>query len=76
MGNGQKAQMKRERNAKNAKGQNASQLKTNDAAKNIICKTCFQTFLCTSREKALSEHSENKHNKPLKECFPDWVAPA
>lgn len=24
----------------------------NEAAKNIICKTCFQTFLCTSREKA------------------------
>lgn len=24
----------------------------NEAAKNIICKVCFQTFLCTAREKA------------------------
>ncbi|KAI8993214.1 At2g23090 like protein [Pilobolus umbonatus] len=73
MGNGQKAQMKRERNAKNGKKDANSQLKTNEAAKNIICKVCFQTFLCTSREKALSEHSENKHNKPMKECFPTFV---
>ncbi|KAI8329225.1 At2g23090 like protein [Chlamydoabsidia padenii] len=75
MGNGQKAQMKRERNAKAAKGP-ASQLKVNAAAKNIICKTCFQTFLCTSREKALTEHAENKHNKKMSECFPDFVATA
>ncbi|KAI8344963.1 At2g23090 like protein [Blakeslea trispora] len=74
MGNGAKAQMKRERNAKSAKKENSSQLKTNQAAKNIICKTCFQTFLCTSREKALSEHAENKHNKTIKECFPDYQA--
>ncbi|CAO3698782.1 unnamed protein product [Rhizopus microsporus] len=48
MGNGAKAQMKRERNAKqNQKKEGASQLKANAAAKNIICKTCFQTFLCT-----------------------------
>ncbi|CAO3598581.1 hypothetical protein BCR42DRAFT_412883 [Absidia repens] len=75
MGNGQKAQMKRERNAKAAKGPQ-SQLKTNAAAKNIICKTCFQTFLCTSREKALTEHAENKHSKKMNECFPDFVATA
>ncbi|KAI7907616.1 At2g23090 like protein [Cokeromyces recurvatus] len=74
MGNGQKAQMKRERNAKNSKKEPTSQLKANQAAKNIICKTCFQTFLCTSREKALTEHAENKHNKTMKECFPDFVA--
>ncbi|KAI8096697.1 At2g23090 like protein [Halteromyces radiatus] len=75
MGNGQKAQMKRERNAKATKGP-SSQLKVNAAAKNIICKTCFQTFLCTSREKALTEHAENKHGKKMNECFPDFVAPS
>ncbi|KAG1150663.1 hypothetical protein G6F60_006793 [Rhizopus arrhizus] len=80
MGNGAKAQMKRERNAKqNQKKDANSQLKANAAAKNIICKTCFQTFLCTSREKAkedysLTEHAENKHSKTMKECFPDYVA--
>ncbi|KAI9474043.1 MAG: At2g23090 like protein [Benjaminiella poitrasii] len=66
--------MKRERNAKGSKKEPTSQLKTNQAAKNIICKTCFQTFLCTSREKALTEHAANKHNKTMKECFPDFVA--
>ncbi|KAI7894353.1 At2g23090 like protein [Mucor mucedo] len=76
MGNGQKAQMKRERNAKNAGGESKSQKKTNELAKNIICKTCFQTFLCTAREKALSEHAENKHSKTIKECFPDFVVSA
>ncbi|KAI8979467.1 At2g23090 like protein [Mycotypha africana] len=76
MGNGAKAQQKRERNAKNQKASASSQLKANNAAKNIICKTCFQTFLCTSREKALSEHAENKHNKAIKECFPDWAPPS
>ncbi|KAI8890079.1 DUF1909-domain-containing protein [Backusella circina FSU 941] len=75
MGNGAKAQQKRERNAKNSKKENGSQLKVNETAKNIICKTCFQTFLCTSREKALTEHAENKHSKTMKECFPDYVAP-
>ncbi|CAO3700715.1 unnamed protein product [Rhizopus stolonifer] len=75
MGNGAKAQMKRDRNAKqNQKKNGNSQLKTNVAAKNIICKTCFQTFLCTSREKALTEHAENKHSKTMKDCFPDFVA--
>ncbi|KAI9361982.1 At2g23090 like protein [Pilaira anomala] len=73
MGNAQKAQMKRERNAKSGAGDTKSQKKTNEAAKNIICKTCFQTFLCTAREKALSEHAVNKHNKTIKECFPDFV---
>ncbi|KAI8070906.1 At2g23090 like protein [Gongronella butleri] len=76
MGNGQKAQMKRERNAqKGTKGGN-SQLKKNDAAKNIICKKCFTTFLCTSREKNLTEHAENKHNATMKDCFPDFTAAA
>ncbi|ORX49451.1 DUF1909-domain-containing protein [Hesseltinella vesiculosa] len=76
MGNGQKAQMKRERNAQKAAGKGGnSQLKVNAAAKNIICKKCFQTFLCTSREKALTEHAENKHGMSMKDCFPDYVPP-
>ncbi|ORZ00589.1 hypothetical protein BCR43DRAFT_485467 [Syncephalastrum racemosum] len=76
MGNGQKAQMRRDRNAKNGPKEAKSQLKTNVAAKNIICGVCKQTFLCTSREKALNEHASNKHDKTVKECFPDFVAPA
>ncbi|KAF9975124.1 hypothetical protein BGZ73_001339 [Actinomortierella ambigua] len=77
MGNGQKAQMRRERNAKDAAGNAKSQLKVrlrqidalslsklpflntlyfidlsqNEAAKNIICVICRQTFLCTIRAK-------------------------
>ncbi|ORY05765.1 DUF1909-domain-containing protein [Basidiobolus meristosporus CBS 931.73] len=81
MGNGQKAQQKRERNAKMAKANtNTSQLKANAAAKSIICQTCRQTFLCTVREKAftfsflsLAEHAENKHSKTTAECFPGFV---
>ncbi|KAF9275895.1 hypothetical protein BGZ68_010446 [Mortierella alpina] len=73
MGNGQKAQMKRERNAKNAAGTANSQLKVNEAAKNIVCQTCRQTFLCTIRAKALEEHATNKHSKALLECFPGFV---
>ncbi|CEP15598.1 hypothetical protein [Parasitella parasitica] len=67
--------MKRERNTKTIQG-GKSQNKINESAKNIVCKTCFQAMLCTSREKALSEHAENKHNKTLKECFPDWAPPS
>ncbi|KAI8143625.1 At2g23090 like protein [Fennellomyces sp. T-0311] len=73
MGNGAKAQMKRERNAKGAGKEAKSQLKVNAAAKNIVCKTCFQTFLTTASEKLLQEHASNKHNKTVKECFPDFA---
>ncbi|KAF9160198.1 hypothetical protein DFQ27_005056 [Actinomortierella ambigua] len=72
MGNGQKAQMRRERNAKDAAG-GKSQLKVNEAAKNIICTICRQTFLCTIRSKNLEEHATNKHGKALLECFPGFV---
>ncbi|KAM7207732.1 DUF1909 domain containing protein [Naviculisporaceae sp. PSN 640] len=75
-GNGAKAAQKRERNAKNAAGTAKSQLKVNEAAKDIQCDTCKATFLKTTREKALTEHATNKHNKTLKECFPNFVAPA
>ncbi|KAJ9161457.1 hypothetical protein NKR19_g2260 [Coniochaeta hoffmannii] len=69
-GNGAKAAQKRERNAKDAKGGAKSQLKVNEAAKSIQCKVCFATFLSTTREKGLAEHTLNKHNKSVAECFP------
>ncbi|KAI9280564.1 At2g23090 like protein [Umbelopsis sp. AD052] len=72
MGNGQKAQMKRDRNAKDAKKGPTSQLKANNAAKSVICQVCKQTFLCTIRAKALTEHADNKHSKTLEECFPGF----
>ncbi|KAJ1950273.1 hypothetical protein IWQ62_006596 [Dispira parvispora] len=75
MGNGQKAAHKRERNAAKLAGKNkGSQLKVNEAAKSIVCQVCRQTFLKTVRPKALSEHAENKHNKTLKDCFPEVSA--
>ncbi|KAK0553861.1 hypothetical protein OC846_000763 [Tilletia horrida] len=73
MGNGNRAQQKRERNAKDAKKDPKSQLKTNEAAKNVKCSVCFQTFLSTVRQPALEQHSE-KHSKPLSQCFPEFVA--
>ncbi|CAO3686829.1 unnamed protein product [Umbelopsis ramanniana] len=76
MGNGQKAQMKRDRNAKDLKKGPTLQLKQNNAAKNVICQTCKQTFLCTIRAKALTEHADNKHSKTLEDCFPGFVEQA
>ncbi|KAK0563241.1 hypothetical protein OC844_002299 [Tilletia horrida] len=71
MGNGNRAQQKRERNAKDGKKEPKSQLKTNEAAKNVKCSVCFQTFLSTVREPALKEHAE-KHSKEFAACFPGW----
>ncbi|KAF7982076.1 hypothetical protein HWV62_30378 [Athelia sp. TMB] len=46
MGNGAKAQQKRERNAdKGAAKGSKSQAKVNEAAKNIVCATCKQAFV-------------------------------
>ncbi|EIW86522.1 DUF1909-domain-containing protein [Coniophora puteana RWD-64-598 SS2] len=71
MGNGAKAAQKRERNAaKNDPKGSKSQAKVNEAAKNIICQTCRQSFLLTTRAPALEEHAKNKHSKTLAECFP------
>ncbi|KAN0061665.1 hypothetical protein ACQY0O_005656 [Thecaphora frezii] len=72
MGNGAKAQQKRERNAKSAGATAKSQTKINEAAKNVMCMTCRQTFLLTVREPALKQHAEDKHNKTLAECFPNF----
>ena len=71
--NANRAQQKRERNAKAAKGAGAgSQLKSNEAAKNIKCKVCMATFMMTLSVQNLKEHSDNKHPKhSFKDCFPD-----
>ncbi|KOS18422.1 Uncharacterized protein ESCO_000301 [Escovopsis weberi] len=69
MGNGAKAQQKRERNQKDGKTAK-SQLKVNQAAMDIQCQTCKATFLKTTKVPALTEHALNKHNKGLAECFP------
>ncbi|KAI9354511.1 At2g23090 like protein [Zopfochytrium polystomum] len=74
MGNGQKAQMRRDRQDKGA-NQAKSQLKANEAAKSIQCSICRQTFLSTVREKALNDHIESKHaGKVIKDCFPSFVS--
>ncbi|KAF9883967.1 hypothetical protein FE257_002408 [Aspergillus nanangensis] len=73
MGNGAKAQMKRDRNAKDAKGTGKSQSKINEAAKDIQCVVCRATFLKTTRAPALTEHASNKHTKTLQDCFPNYV---
>ncbi|KAJ9123352.1 hypothetical protein QFC22_001551 [Naganishia vaughanmartiniae] len=71
MGNGAKAQMKRDKNAAGAGKGGASQLKTNTASQSIQCKTCFQTFQSTAKVAELTQHAENKHsNKAKADCFP------
>jgi len=70
MGNGAKAQQKRERNAKDAAGGAKSQLKSNAAAKTIICKICRQDWQSTTKKPALEQHAKDRHNKEYDECFP------
>ncbi|KAL8387874.1 hypothetical protein RB595_009611 [Gaeumannomyces hyphopodioides] len=70
MGNGNRAQQKRERNAKDQKGIKKSQLKV---AKKIQCEICKVTFLSTIRGEELEQHSINKHAKrDMVECFPTY----
>ncbi|KAF7185784.1 hypothetical protein HII31_12886 [Pseudocercospora fuligena] len=70
MGNGAKAQQKRERaGGKNEKKGPTSQLKSNSAAQTIKCKTCFTSFQSTTQRKALDEHAANKHSKTYDDCF-------
>jgi len=73
-GNGAKAASKRARNQANeGKGVAKSQLKVNEAAKDIQCQICKTTFLKTTRAPALTEHALNKHTKTLQEAFPGFV---
>ncbi|KPI42225.1 uncharacterized protein AB675_9713 [Cyphellophora attinorum] len=70
MGNGARAQQKRERNAKDTKKGPTSQLKSNQAAKSIICKICRQDFQVTTKQPALIEHASSRHpGKAVTECF-------
>ncbi|KAF2265326.1 DUF1909-domain-containing protein [Lojkania enalia] len=70
MGNGAKAQQKRERaQAKGGKGEAKSQLKSNAAALTIKCKTCFQSFQSTTNRRMLGDHATNKHGKAFEDCF-------
>jgi len=71
MGNGAKAQQKRERNAAKAGGNAKSQTKSNEAAKSIICQTCRQAFFVTTRLPELEQHAQNKHSKTANDCFPN-----
>lgn len=71
MGNGAKAQQKRERNQKDSKAAK-SQLKVNQQAMDIQCVVCKSTFLKTTKAPALTEHAQNKHNKSLAEAFPTF----
>ncbi|KAF4339098.1 zinc-binding domain protein [Fusarium beomiforme] len=73
MGNGAKAQQKRERNAKD-KNTAKSQLKVNEKACDIQCQICKSTFLKTTKAPALKEHAENKHSKTMADCFPSVPA--
>ncbi|KAK8103850.1 zinc-binding domain protein [Apiospora kogelbergensis] len=74
MGNGAKAQQKRERNAKDGKGTAKSQLKVNQQAMDIQCVICKSTFLKTTRAPQLTEHAANKHSKTITDCFPTYEA--
>ncbi|KAJ3314742.1 hypothetical protein HDV04_005748 [Boothiomyces sp. JEL0838] len=76
MGNGAKAAMKRERNAKDQKAGGKSQTKSviNIAAMNVKCAICMQTFLQTVKRKGLEEHINAKHSgKDVASCFPNFT---
>lgn len=75
-GNGQKSASKRERNAAKLAAPKGSQLKQNTNAMSLKCHVCLQSFVCTSSEAKLKEHSENKHPKQsFEQCFPDFAPP-
>jgi len=70
-------QNKKEKEIRRKKEQdsgNKSQLKSNEAAKTIICKVCRQSFMCTTKEAELRMHQENKHEKQeFAACFPEYA---
>ncbi|KAF2019778.1 DUF1909-domain-containing protein [Aaosphaeria arxii CBS 175.79] len=69
MGNGAKAQQKRDRAKEKGPKEAKSQLKSNAAAMSIKCKICFQSFQSTISRKMLSDHASNKHTKNFEDCF-------
>ncbi|KAL0478049.1 hypothetical protein AKO1_005413, partial [Acrasis kona] len=73
--NANKAQQKRERNAKNDKAKEpTSQLKANQSANQaFVCTVCRQPYMSTTREEQLREHVDSKHaknNATFEQCFP------
>ncbi|TPX40538.1 hypothetical protein SeLEV6574_g06564 [Synchytrium endobioticum] len=73
MGNGQKAQTRRDRAARDA-SKAGSQLKINEAAKSIQCKICLQTFMKTANRQQLEAHQSSKHEgKTFEACFPGFA---
>lgn len=74
-GNAQKSAAKRAKNqAKEKKKGAGSQLKVNASANTIVCKVCYNSFMCTASATILAEHAKNKHEKTLTQCFPDVKA--
>ena len=76
-GNGNKAHLKRERNAKKAaqakKGSGPNQKEAAQKAMTIICMTCRTQFMSTSNEATLRQHQEAKHAKlSFEQCFPNY----
>ncbi|GLC46143.1 hypothetical protein PLESTM_001831900 [Pleodorina starrii] len=73
-GNGQKSAMRRAKKLEEMQGSNkGSQLKTNAASMTIKCNICMTAFVCTTSEKLLREHWENKHPKqPIEAAFPQF----
>ncbi|EGP87998.1 DUF1909-domain-containing protein [Zymoseptoria brevis] len=69
MGNGAKAQQKRERAGEKGKKEPSSQLKSNAAAKTVKCKICFQDFQSTVNRTALEQHADSRHTKKYEDCF-------
>ncbi|KAF2113966.1 At2g23090 like protein [Lophiotrema nucula] len=69
MGNGAKAQQKRDRKGDKGPKEAKSQLKSNAAALTIKCKTCFQSFQSTTNRNMLGDHATNKHGKTFEDCF-------
>jgi cation transport regulator ChaC len=73
-----RAQQKRERNAKKDSAKEpTSQLKTNASANQaFVCVVCRQPYMSTTREEQLREHVESKHGKSgqtFEQCFPTFV---
>lgn len=74
-GNGNKAMLQRERNAKKTqkKGSGVNQKEAAAKAMTIICQICRTGFMGTSNEATLRSHSDAKHPKEsFERCFPDW----
>ncbi|KAG2493693.1 hypothetical protein HYH03_008207 [Edaphochlamys debaryana] len=71
-GNGQKSAMRRAKKLEELAGANkGSQLKANAQSMTIKCNICMTAFVCTTSEKLLREHWENKHPKqPIEQAFP------